>query len=746
MVVSLTSNGQHGDLHSGWSQEEDATPHIVGDSSGQTRRTSFTAQATSESDLLVGTELDVGGPFDSVGNVLDVSLSGDQVATSAFDVDSRLLPVRDFPPVSSGYPEAALDLTQRLYGAGGVSLPWEGRGIVHAYYPLRGYSQGFTVDGLNQPYLQGDWGRTVTIDGTSSASWYTGTCAAPPFDWIRYDDGVLCKSARLLVNPTVTGTNVNYVAFRMRAAASSSVALRINMFWPDMQATVSVRVNRLTGDGGSIDTFGTYRKHGDNFLTNVSHTTTFTDQDMTGEFGVVVQWGFLTDAVDSTWRIKAYLYDPANPPTGEPDDVHQIDLTSAMRAQLVSNNTFLEQSFGVTGFRDLILSQTGDWDPHYPDVSEPDLIAHDFTKTDTGVLPPTNEASYRPPVPAWSGSGWDYVKMLCTAHGLQARVDDGRLLVEELSTGTAVPVRWTVAPPQLSIQGSGRSRSVDVVAHKSQVARTFETDNFWDRVNLTVRFEETINHRIDLPAGEHLIGRVRVRVRDNDGFTVSQSAMWRAGARFRPFITQDGALMLTVRGPDTDEGIGSGPWRITEIRIANQGFYETPETITLWTGAPESMVTRDKGGTVVNPFLTTQGDVFTRGHWAAQAYGEPVLTLRFTVPGSHRGKYLPGSLVRYGYAVFRVMSVKHDRATSTVTASWFTTVDDLNAVWGDATSDEFAAHWAGRRALDGLVRPLSHPGVDYWPADDLWPADDMWPDAEREPFTRVYPSELKWSE
>ncbi len=118
-MALTTDSSDHGDIRTGWQQQENATPHIVGDSSGNTRETTFAADAAATSDLLLGKTITVDGAFESTGTTLDLTLAGDQVSTSSYDVDSLLLPVRDFPSVAAGFEEAALDLLQRMYGSGG---------------------------------------------------------------------------------------------------------------------------------------------------------------------------------------------------------------------------------------------------------------------------------------------------------------------------------------------------------------------------------------------------------------------------------------------------------------------------------------------------------------------------------------------------------------------------------------------------------------------------------------------------
>ena len=742
MVVGISSNSaEHGELHQGWSQEESASPHVVGDSSGATRQTTFTAQASATSDLLIGKQIGIDGPFDSLGNVLDVTLVGDQVSTSSYDVDSAFLPVRDFPAVASGFEEAALDLVQRMYGAGGVTLPWTGTGYAHAYYPLRGFSQGFTVDGQNRPYFQGDWGDSVT-GASADHSFYHGADAVIPTLFVRIPQGVYCRSARPLINPTVVGDKVNYMAFRVRlGAAADQITTKLNWQYSGsaLSADCFLRITRTTGTAGTIGIDGNYRQDNAGSLSTITTSTVpTTGLDMSKEIGFVIQWGYLTTAATgATLRIKIYAYDPDSPPGGAPSVVLQRDLTNAMRTRFVGNNTLISRTAGAGtdyfGFRDVIVSQSGNtWPVHYPVIPEPALIGHSFTKTFLGVGSVSPVMSMRLPVPAWSGSGWDYLKMLAAARGLQHRVESGVLMFRDLfPVGTVVPVTGTVAPPTLRVSAAGRARSVDVIAHgSSSTTNQFDPPNFVEDASVTVRLNEESTFSISLPEGVYYHGRAAVTLTDNDDVPVSQADLWDRGGRFTPDISIDGLLTFTVRGPKDAVGLGEGPWRVESVRVTNVGFLNAPDTITLYTGTPDPMVTRDKGGNVDNPFLNSTADVFDRSTWLISSEGSPQVSLSFEVPDSVRSRYEVGQVVSYGFAQFRVMSVRPSRGTTQVDAVWFTTQAQQTAQWGGQTANQWNTFWAGRRAYDVYLRPLASPAPANNPA----------------PFVRVYPSQSKWSE
>lgn len=735
-----TNSTRHSHIRDGWSQQEEASAHIPGDPGGAVRQSSFPANAAANSDLLIGTDITVDGPFDSVGNALDLTLVGDQVTTSTYDVDSKFLPVKNFPPVASGFEEAALDSLQRVYGSGGVTLPWVGRGIGSAYYPLRGHNQGFTVDGRNQRYAQGDWAGTVNTSGTATA-YYSGTQAVAGSLWVRLPQGVYCRTARPLINPQVVGTNVNYMAFRVRLSTANTISAKLNWQWggsapsPDL----FMRIARTTGTAGTISIDGSYRQYNDAVTTAVTTTSVpTTGLDMSKEIGFVMQWGYLTTAENATLRVKIYAFDPDFPPGGAPTVVIQMDLTNAMRTRFVGNNAFIFRSAGsgsdYYGFRDVVVSQTDDtWPVHYPVVVEPSLIGWDFTKNNLGVVPAAPAMSARPPIPAWSGSGWDYLNMICSARNLQMRVEGGVLMFHDMNAVAPEPVSNTMAPPTLRINASGRARTVDVIAHSSltETAQLATTPTY--RILSTswqVGINEQFQFRVDLPPGEYLYGKIGMTIMDKDGTLRTQSDLWFRGARFDTYVDPDGQLWMTVRGPTDELNIGAGPWTIVGLDIVNVGFLEAPETVTMYTGAAETMITREQGGTVDNVLLGSQGDALDRGAWAAAEYGEPEMLLSFSVNDAYTSRFYPGRIVSYGYTYYRVMSAEHTKGGTTVTAVRYTTVANHDAMWPTTTVSVFDTYWAGNNCLASSVRPLQS-SLAVGAADP-------------KPFVRVYPSESKW--
>ena len=740
MTGLSTTSTAHGHLQAGWSQEEEASPHIIGDTGGATRQTSFSALAKADSDLLIGQPLTVDGPFDSTGIVLDTTLVGDFASASSYDIDSQFLPVRTFPGVMSGFEEAALDQFQRFYGAGGVTLPWAGTGVAHTYYPLRGYSQGFTVDGKNTPYYQGDWGETVARAGNNLASFYYGRDAVVPNYFVRLPQGVYCRQCRPIMNPTHIGDRVNYMAFRVRLANSNTISAKLN--WQFLGSALSpdcyLRISRTTGTSGTIGIDGTYRQDGAGSTTTITTATVpTTGLDMSKEIGFVIQWGYLTTAATgATLRIKIYAYDPQSPPGGAPTVVLQTDLVNAMRTTFTGNNAQIARTTGAStdyfGFRDVIISQTDNtWPVHYPVIPEPALITSNFTKTLLGTVSVAPEPSARPPIHSWTGSGWDYLKMLTSARNLQCKIESGALVFRDLTPiGAVTPLTHAASPPRLNIKASGRARNVDVMSNRSTgyAVTAVGATNLVAETSYTMRINEELLYPLDLPDGVYFNGAMKFDIIDSDGLPVSQSDMWYRGARFTPTVAADGSISVSVRGPKDAVGLGNAPWQVTAINITNVGYFTDIQRLTLYTGAPEAMITREKGGDIDNPFLNSNADVFDRSTWLISSAGSPEVTLDFTIPAAARSLYQIGQVVSYGWGHYRVMSLSHLSATTDVVANWFATQAQQSAQWVGQTANQWNTYWSGKRAYDTYLRPLASPV----------------PVSDPKPFVRVYPSEPKW--
>lgn len=736
METLTTDASEHGELLEGWSQQESASPHVVGDLAGATRQTTYTARARSKADLMIGRTVQADGVMDSTGPVLDVTLTGDDMSTSVYDIDSKFLPVKAFPPVSSGFPEAALDLAQRMLGDGNVaSVPWESRGVIHAYYPLRGYAQGFEL-GTGAPWVQ-SWGDAAAggvWSGTDGREWYWGEHALLPRRWVQRNTGHSGASGpvalRVMWGPVTTGASVNYMALRARFYASGSfVEQDIDIDGIKLKARIESVDG--TGTGVKLRISGQYKRADGVTVTITPVEVTDASYSWAGrELAFAVQWGWTTPDAEGTLRVRGYWWDAASPPAGAhpPARVAQADMPTAVRHRLVSNGSFVNTGTRTIVY-DAILSQApAGLDYHYAAPPATSWVQDDIPRPWVNQYP--SGASMASAVGAWTGSGWDYLKHLCSAHGLVMRVDAGRLRVSALTDGTPVPVRGENAPPVLQLRAGGRARSVDVMKYKATESASTMLGNFMNEpVNHEVKLTHTVRMHEDsvitatLPPGEYLAGRLTAEIQDADGAEISGSSWWGSWGRLATTV-EGGVLTVRVKGPRFLVDGGKGPWTIHKLLIANAGFYVEPSAITMYTGADDSMVTRDKAPTVANPFIVSAEMAYARGAWAAAAAGDPDMVVSFTVNAARRGDYLPGALVRYGHAVYRVMDVKHTRAAAQVTAVRWVTVARRDAAWAGVTVADHDTWAAGRRNLDAYARPLETPTTDT-------------------PFVRAYPSQSK---
>ncbi len=672
---------------------------------------------------------------------LEVTLQADQAQTSTYDLDSGFLPVRKFPLIGSGHEEAAVDAFQREYKNFSVTLPWQPRGIVHAYYPLRGHGTGYAADGTGGRYIQPTWGEGVNPAGTTTGSLWWGKSAALTSAYTRLPESNYAIATSCLHSSINSGTNVNYQSFRCRVVANSAIHARINLQWAgNLETNVDLDIEGTTGTVGQLKLSGIYRQH------NASSSLPFTTitQPLVGlttdnEIGIVMQWGFLTSAAASTLRVKVYAFDPLDPPIDGtlPATVMTLDLPNAMRASIASqNSTITRNAAGRIGFRDLILSQSdSSWPVHCPKPPEPDLIDLD--------IPITNFLEFSDPawislrqgaIYAWEGSGWDYLKMLCTGRGLKMKVNGSKLDMSSLYPVDSVqPLVGAVSPPVLKVQAAGRARSIDVARNTSWESRFYTTRLALMDVNIKLELGTEQKYVFDFPTGDHQRGLVTaLEIVDGNGRDQTWWEVWLGNGRMITSIDENGRLTVTFRAP-TRENVnwvsgrytGYGPWTITKLNFGLQGSVARPDTITLYTGAPEEMVTRDKGGNVDNPFLTRSADVFDRSTWLISSEGSPRVSLDFTVGSEYRSYYAVGQVVSYGWGHFRVMSVTEARGTISIRADWFATQAQQTANWSGMTANQWNQYWAGKRAYDVFIRPMgsSVPVVDPTP------------------FVRIYPSE-----
>lgn len=187
-------------------------------------------------------------------------------------------------------------------------------------------------------------------------------------------------------------------------------------------------------------------------------------------------------------------------------------------------------------------------------------------------------------------------------------------------------------------------------------------------------------------------------------------------------------LDVTFVGPQEIPGVATpysfvvsdGSTNYPAFTVAGRGVSSIESTLNILTGASNTTVA--VANTVDNIAISNIEQAHDVGSWAASfaagtwqtiSFSIPTLNLvswDYTPPSTLVNKgafgYSSGSLFRLGDAILRVDSVTLGEVSSTVSASYYTTVGDFDGVWSGSTVGDFDALWASYDVSDVKVSPL----------------------------------------
>jgi len=699
-----------GDIYTGWSQTSSATPHVVGDSSGSVSSTTFSAIARNESDLLVNKPIVAdGGVLVTNGNILSVGLNGANLKATSYGIDSRLLPRKSIPMVRSGAASGAVDLLNQMYALSPLPAT-TGYGVPDTgYWSLRGHESGFSADG----------------NGTQLAT------QAVVKEWAGWDDGPYRQTGALVADlPTPIPGGSNQLRLRFRAKLdTASISTLTLVTGPDSSntSTGKTAVIMLNGVTKVLKVDLRYRNAGvTTDITNSISIASLTSGII--EFGVVI--GHTTTGTLSPYQVSAYAFAPGAPATPL---VASVTSLAAPRDTIWGKVTLARPAgAGVI------------WDYLALITSAP--VGNSYTGFTASYVPVSKLAwnvvalSYTGPFPPYTGSGWEYLKMLCAAFTITAAVSGDTITFTDLYNGLTpgasqfLQVEDTIGGVGSSIETSGMARYVDINYGVTTMVNSINNLTLYESFiddgdrSFSINPGEEVFAEVTVPGWVTSARQVTYSITDDEGFAVSnfggivQASPSGDGSRLALYINGGGAR--TVGAPT--------PWRISNIRVYGEGMRIAPRSIRICTGASESTITQESGGTVDNPFLTKDSAAWDRGNWAAQQAGGVRAGISFAVRTDIENPYPVGSLIRYGNAGYRVMSVSLTRDTCEIKAVGFNTVRAHSEPWiadGKKVAD-FDAYWADYRCVDGSIRPMQYPIV----VRNLLPA--------RYPSTTQFPSEL----
>lgn len=208
-------------------------------------------------------------------------------------------------------------------------------------------------------------------------------------------------------------------------------------------------------------------------------------------------------------------------------------------------------------------------------------------------------------------------------------------------------------------------------------------------------------------------------ITDSNQVQVTAAAWTASGASVTPTIDADtpGLINLRFIGPKYQIPGFAPPFSFSYFTSANElasltilgaGVITKPTTINLLTGANPATTPADLTSTFDSPFVNDMPTLYDAGIWAAVAAAGPVLSIQFSVATNTLVGFglTTGSIVNYQNANWRITEVDIGFNTTVVTASWYTTMGDVDTAWSGQTLDAKDLVWTGYEFADQLIEPL----------------------------------------
>lgn len=730
-VILDPSHPKIGDLNPGSVQRYEAAPDHIGDTAGAIPESDYSGVANGESDLLILSDVFARGDFDMVGPILSNSLDGNMVSASSYGQEYKLLAERNFPACFGGNPSAGITQAMVLGGLWTIRPPYTvGNWRYTGFWPLNGTSMGFTagekpIEVNDQPPVgnsrdhlapprprSGFIGRSPLVIRRAFGQLAFDVDAPFPGAGVGFR-GVSSFTVNNLGSAAI-GSRVRFESFAFPDSSDTSngKTLTIDVVRTSTSANLVVELRYRTGGIASV------------VSKTISLAPIFTGSE---SIQVVIDTTRVNGNADlrvglSMCAIGADDYDPLNPPFTINDQV--VAASTPIDPEWTKVNIASNGSASISNY-----------------FTARPLSSVTTTPLRVPYLPRPNVSNgYQPNSPylAWSGSGWDYLKMLMPASGSDYYwLQNGQIRYSS-NRNYGPPITDPVSSPSVSIDASRMCRYVEVVNQRTRFVGADANSNILyqfdegqavtsDERSFDVVYMTTTSTIYEGSVTYGVVGR---READNSPRGISQADYEAAGGSIVVKDMGNGVLQLSIAGPGRPITGMTGPFNITRLAISGIGITTSPIPTRIYTGAPEGMVTRDEGPTVDSPFIGNESIARDAGVHLAHAYGTPSVTMGFD---EHSGARSVGDHFYNGWSSYRIDGGSYTRTGPSYSCSISSTVGEHDRDWVAAgrTVGQFDAFWAGRRVVDGDMRAL-------WVPDDINVSLKNYV-----PFSEEYPSHAK---
>lgn len=768
MALKIRNNANPdliGDIQPGWSIDENATPHVIGDGSASVGGVQFSAGRRNDSEFLLNKPVtvyyepegtvaagnNVTGVFDSV------DASGASVGTTSTNLLSTLTAERSIRPM--------LPLTNKLRTITGTNTG--GNSADLGYWPR--------YDATKQ--------MVATID--RDYTFETGARAV-----IKYYD----HTGTIVSRTVLTGGSFVALTFPFEID-------NIGRFYVSDQATKTISVFSSTGafltswSSPTTDDFGfttiKYNPFDDNIwvVDNTSRVRAFTKGG-----GVVRNWktydnvfqpsqgvgvrasdiSFTANTVHVAQVNGIYAYSPTGTPLYSTlyQDIDYSNGNAPKALEIDRYGNYVLAIIGrlyVYGQRGSVLSKTGQLsglpnstassnyglaitpDGHYmvgvEQVSSvasfqifagsPVTLRGYAYSVLNAILPNILNVTYsgsNPTVtyPGWTDSVWTKLNELCSATGKEIILRENALLMRDIRN-SSIELTNLAGSPQRSGEAAN-GRHVEIVSQNTSVLSASVVFDY--RVDPTRTVTADVNERnvTNISADAWLVsvqnptpgnGSTGAYPDDGSYFVMASDGQWIPGSVWTQYggsvvasVGENGtSIDLTVNGPVATIGgypapytIGSivGSGRATGLSLIGSGVGFNPQAVKVATGADWSITSEDISQTINQPFITDLPTAYERGEFAAAAANGASQTLTATIPTADIGGLglTSGAMFRYDKAWWRIRTSKIGNATISVTADLLTTTAQHDAVVPGETIGSHDARLAALTLGDSAIKPL----------------------------------------
>lgn len=312
--------------------------------------------------------------------------------------------------------------------------------------------------------------------------------------------------------------------------------------------------------------------------------------------------------------------------------------------------------------------------------------------------------------PGWEGNVWTHLKAFAAAIRAEIALVDGTVALRKPRT-VQVPME-SISGPVLTVDSTNAAQYVEVINQNSrwgnnETALTATTvysveSNGYTEVEISVPHflgrvntpEAVATYAIDYEAG---LGQYTVL--DSQGLVVAP-AWWKAnGGRVTVSLAHESFndLIIGIWGPRSDSKSYLGPFKLgrfitpssadeqgeigAALDITGSGVFINPQTVRIRTGLTDAQTSTVADSPIDNPFLSNADLAYTRGLDAACAAAGPMVRLtgtinNFTIAQQQFGM-LAGGRIAYGGNIFRITNTVASRGGVQITALADMTFTDM---------------------------------------------------------------------